>query len=34
MPIPKSEKIWFNGKLVNWDDAKIHVMSHVIHYGS
>lgn len=34
MPIPKSDKIWFNGKLVNWDDARIHVMSHVIHYGS
>ena len=34
MPIPKSEKIWFNGELVNWDDAKIHVLSHVIHYGS
>jgi branched-chain amino acid aminotransferase len=34
MPIPKSDKIWFNGKLVNWDDAKIHVMSHVVHYGS
>jgi branched-chain amino acid aminotransferase len=23
-----------NGKLVNWDDAKIHVLSHVVHYGS
>lgn len=23
-----------NGKLVNWDDAKVHVLSHVIHYGS
>ncbi len=23
-----------NGALVNWDDAKIHVLSHVIHYGS
>jgi branched-chain amino acid aminotransferase len=34
MPIPKSDKIWFNGKLVSWDDAKIHVMSHVVHYGS
>jgi branched-chain amino acid aminotransferase len=34
MPIPKSEKIWFNGKFVNWDDAKIHVMSHVVNYGS
>jgi branched-chain amino acid aminotransferase len=34
MPIPKSEKIWFNGRFVNWDDAKIHVMSHVVNYGS
>ena len=30
----KSDKIWFNGQFVNWDDAKIHVLSHVIHYGS
>lgn len=34
MPIPKSDKIWFNGRFVNWDDAKIHVMSHVVNYGS
>jgi branched-chain amino acid aminotransferase len=34
MPIKKVDKIWMNGKLVNWDDAKIHVLSHVIHYGS
>jgi branched-chain amino acid aminotransferase len=34
MPIPKSEFIWMNGKLVPWDDAKIHICSHVIHYGS
>ena len=27
-------KIWMNGSLVNWADAKIHVASHVIHYGS
>ena len=26
--------IWHNGELVAWDDAKIHVMSHVVHYGS
>jgi branched-chain amino acid aminotransferase len=26
--------IWMNGKLVKWDDAKIHVLSHVVHYGS
>jgi branched-chain amino acid aminotransferase len=34
MPIPKSEKIWFNGNFVNWDDAKVHVLSHVVNYGT
>lgn len=34
MPFNKVEKIWMNGELVNWNDAKIHVLSHVIHYGS
>jgi len=34
MPIQKTEKIWHNGKLINWDDATLHVMSHVVHYGS
>ncbi|MEE9225017.1 MAG: branched-chain amino acid transaminase [Bacteroidota bacterium] len=34
MPVKKQEKIWMNGKLVNWDDAKIHILSHVIHYGT
>lgn len=34
MAFPKAEKIWFNGRLVDWDDAQIHVLSHVIHYGS
>jgi len=29
-----TEKIWHNGKLINWNDATIHVMSHVVHYGS
>ncbi len=27
-------KLWFNGEMINWPDAKIHVMSHVLHYGS
>ncbi len=27
-------KVWINGELVNWADAKIHIASHVIHYGS
>lgn len=34
MPVKKVDKIWMNGTLVNWDDAKIHVLSHVVHYGS
>ena len=34
MPITKTEKIWMNGKLVNWDDARIHVLTHALHYGS
>jgi len=34
MSFPKSELIWMNGKLVPWDEAKIHIGSHVIHYGS
>ena len=34
MPLLKTEKIWMNGKFVNWDDAKIHILSHVIHYGT
>jgi len=33
-PMPKADKIWFNGDLVDWDDAQIHVLSHVVHYGS
>jgi branched-chain amino acid aminotransferase len=34
MAIQKTDKIWHNGNLINWDDATIHVMAHVIHYGS
>jgi branched-chain amino acid aminotransferase len=34
MGFVKAEKIWMNGELINWDDAKIHILSHVIHYGS
>jgi branched-chain amino acid aminotransferase len=32
--IPGDVQVWFNGKLVNWKDANIHVMSHGLHYGS
>lgn len=34
MSFQPTEKIWMNGKLVNWGEAKIHVLSHVVHYGS
>jgi branched-chain amino acid aminotransferase len=34
MPVKKVEKIWMNGSFVNWDDATIHVLSHVVHYGT
>jgi branched-chain amino acid aminotransferase len=34
MAIQKSEHIWHNGKLIPWDEAKIHVMAHVVNYGS
>lgn len=30
----KSEFIWFNGEMVKWADAKVHVMSHALHYGT
>lgn len=29
-----SSRIWFDGKFVPWDDARLHVASHVVHYGS
>lgn len=34
MPIPKAKSIWFNGEFVPWDEAKVHVLSHALHYGS
>lgn len=34
MALKKTEKIWHNGKLIDWDDARIHVISHVVSYGS
>ncbi len=33
-PMSKMDYIWFNGELVEWDKATIHVLSHVVHYGS
>jgi len=34
MALEKVDKIWMNGEWVDWDDAHIHVLSHVVHYGS
>jgi len=31
--IPKTEKIWMDGKFVDWDKATIHVLTHSLHYG-
>jgi len=31
---PGTGKIWMNGSLVDWADARIHVASHIVHYGS
>ncbi len=33
MPIETAKKIWMDGQLVDWDDAKIHVLTHSLHYG-
>jgi branched-chain amino acid aminotransferase len=33
MPITPTEKIWMNGELVAWEDAKIHILTHSLHYG-
>jgi branched-chain amino acid aminotransferase len=34
MPIETTANIWHNGELIPWQNANIHVMSHVVHYGS
>jgi branched-chain amino acid aminotransferase len=33
VPITPTEKIWMNGELVAWDDARIHILTHSLHYG-
>ncbi len=34
MPMTKAKSIWMNGKWVPWDEARIHVLTHAMHYGS
>jgi branched-chain amino acid aminotransferase len=33
MPITPTQKIWFNGELIPWDEARIHILTHTLHYG-
>ena len=33
MPITPTKQIWMNGRMVAWDDAQIHVLTHTLHYG-
>lgn len=32
--LPATEKIWMNGAFVKWDDAKVHILTHSLHYGT
>ncbi|MBI4478181.1 MAG: branched-chain amino acid transaminase [Acidobacteria bacterium] len=32
--IPKTDTIWFNGSFVPWDEARVHVLAHTLHYGT
>jgi branched-chain amino acid aminotransferase len=34
MPLQKVDRIWMDGELVPWDDAKVHILTHSLHYGS
>lgn len=34
MPLPEVKKIWMDGEFVDWKDAKVHVLTHALHYGS
>jgi branched-chain amino acid aminotransferase len=31
--VSKTKKIWMDGKLVNWDKALVHILTHTLHYG-
>ena len=31
--VPKTDKIWMDGRLVDWDKAQVHVLTHTLHYG-
>ena len=31
--VDKVKKIWLEGEFVDWDDAKVHILTHTLHYG-
>jgi branched-chain amino acid aminotransferase len=33
VPVEKTERVWHNGKLIPWDDANVHILTHTLHYG-
>ncbi|HTO69636.1 MAG TPA: branched-chain amino acid transaminase [Myxococcota bacterium] len=33
MGVEKTERVWLNGALVDWDDANVHILTHTLHYG-
>ncbi|MGH9126902.1 MAG: branched-chain amino acid transaminase [Acidimicrobiales bacterium] len=33
MALTKSEKVWMDGELVDWDNATVHILTHTLHYG-
>jgi len=34
MSLQEVEYIWFNGDFIKWDEAKVHIMTHCLHYGT
>jgi branched-chain amino acid aminotransferase len=34
MPLQKVDRIWMDGELVAWDEARVHILTHSLHYGS
>jgi len=33
MPLTKTDKIWMDGEFVAWDEARVHILTHSLHYG-
>jgi branched-chain amino acid aminotransferase len=34
MPLEKVSKIWINGQMIDWDNAKVRILTHALHYGT